>query len=343
MKTRRLRTAVALVIAAVLALTIAACGSDSSSSASSSDDTAAGGDSGDGMMDVKVTSIGYCNEVYLWWAQEKGIFTDNDLNVELVPAQGGAAGVAAIMSGAADFSFTNGYTALISLSQGFPLKFVSLAYESPAPGSPEVNSLIVRNDSGISSPQDLVGKRIGVNELGGINQIVTTVWLENEGVDPTQVSFVALPFNQLVPAVVGGQIDAAQASTSSITSDAANELTSLGDPYQEGPGVVEFAGYLTTDDFYSENPAAVEAFQASLDESISQINDPANVQEAYELAATNCNQDADVLASQAQNPYIATIDMDVLDEMAQTLVDQGILREKPDISEFVPEFAQRQS
>lgn len=341
MGSRRWRAGTALVLAALMTVAVGACGSDDDEAGAEAGggEAAGGGGDGGGLTPVRVTSIGYCNEIYLWWAQEHGIFEDHGLEVELVNSQGGAAGVAALMSGEVDFSFTNGYTALISLSQGFPLKFVSLAYESAPPGTDEVNSLIVQSDSGIESVQDLEGKRIGVNELGGINQIVTTVWLEKEGVDPEAVDFVALPIDQLPSAVANGQIDAAQVPAANVSADQSGEVTSLGDPYQEGPGVVEFAGYLTSEELFEENPETSEAFQASLTESIEQAFDPANADAAWQLAGENCNQDPEVLASQPQNTYRATIDMEVLDEMAQTLVDQGFLQEAPDISNFVPEFA----
>ncbi len=294
----------------------------------------------DELSPVRVTSIGFCNEVYLWWGQEHGIFADHGLDVELVPSQGGAAAVAAVMSEATDFAFTNGFTSLISLSQGFPLKFVSAAYESAPPGQPQVQGVWVSADSDIQSAEDLVDKRIGVNELGGINQIVTSQWLRAMGVDPKDVNFVALPLPQLAAAVADGQIDAAQVPIQNL-GESADVLRSLGDPYQDGPGRVLFAGYVTTQKWFEENADLAEAFHASLAESMEQIQSEEFSEAAFELAAANCNQDPEVLASLPQNPYTADVDVELLGSMGEMLVEEGLLREAPDISEFVPEFAQK--
>lgn len=337
MRIRRWKTGAAVAVAAALAAS--ACGS--SSTAGSTDTTMAGGQAGN--TAVKVTSIGYCNEIYLWWAQDKGIFEAHGLDVELVPSQGGAAGIAAIMSGAADFSFTNGFTALLSLSQGFPIQFTSGAYENAPAGTPATQGIWVTNDSGINSAQDLVGKKIGVNELGGINMIAAQVWLRGEGVDPKTVDFVALPMPQLGGAVTGGQIDAASIPLANITAEQASVLKSLDDPMQKGLGRVEFAGYLSSDDFMEDHADAAEKFQAAMAESIEQIQDPANVDAAFKMAGENCKQDPALLASQPQNPYDATISTEVLQQMGEVLVQEGQLKEVPSLDGFVPEFAQEKS
>lgn len=334
MKTRRWRKGSALAVAA--ALVLAACGG-------SDDDGAAAGPAeggSDGLSPAKVTSIGFCNEIYLWWGLEQGIYEDHGIDLELVPSQGGAAGIAAIMSGAADFSFTNGFTALISLSQGFPIQFVAGAYENAQAPDPGTQGIWVREDSDIDEVADLTGRSIAVNELGGINQIVAEVWLRENGVDPDEVDFVALPLPQIAPSVAGGQVDAGSSPIANIGADLDEDLISLGDPMQEGMGRLEFAGYLASDTFMEENAEVAEAFQAALAESIESMEAPENVDAAFALAGENCGQDPELLQSQAQNPYDATISVEVLEDMADVLVEGGYLQEAPGLDGFVPEFAQ---
>jgi NitT/TauT family transport system substrate-binding protein len=350
MRTRRRKRGSAFIaLAALLALVLAACGDDGDGDTSASATTAAGGTATTAAgatattvaaaTKVKVTSIGFCNEFYLWWAQEKGIFKANNLDVELVRSTGGAASIAAVMSGAADFGFANGYTTIISYSQGFPIRFVTLAYENAPPGGQPVNAVAVKASGAIKSPTDLVGKRIGVNELAGINQIVTSEWLKKKGVDPKSVNFVALPLAQLAGAVNGGQIDAAQIPITNVPAD--GSLTTLGDPYSDGPGKVQFAGYVVNKSFFDKNAAAAESFHKAIAESIKQTAVPANQTEKWALAAKNCNQDAARISTQPQNNFVATIDMANLDAMAATLVDQGYIREKPNLADLVPAFAKR--
>jgi len=290
---------------------------------------------------IKVTTLGLCNEVYLPWAQEKGIFEKHGLKVETVRTAGGAAGVAAIVSGSADFSFTNGYTAIISFSQNFPVRFVAGAYETPLPPKPEPNGLIVKADSPYREAKDLVGKRIGVNELGGVNQIATSAWLRKSGIDPKSVRFVALPFPELVPAVVQGRIDATQVPLQSIARQPPGTVRSLGDPFRLGLGKIVFAGYLTTKDFLDKNQPVVEAFQRALAESVKQVKDPANADAQFAVAAKYCNQDAALLSRMPQQEYEAFIDFETLRHMAETLVVEGPLQAAPNLEPFVPAFARK--
>src|SRR5690606_9175952 len=163
-------------------------------------------------------------------------------------------------------------------------------------------------DSEIQSAEDLNGKRVGVNEPSCINQIVNSQWLRAMGVDPRDVNFVALPLPQLGAAVADGQIDAAQIPIQNL-GESAESLRILGDPYQEGPGRVLFAGYVTTQKWFDDNADLAEAFHASLAESMEQIQSEEFSQAAFELAGANCNQDPEVLASLPQNPYTADIDV----------------------------------
>jgi ABC-type nitrate/sulfonate/bicarbonate transport system substrate-binding protein len=290
---------------------------------------------------VKVTTLGLCNEVYLWWGQDKGIFEKHGLKVETVRTAGGAAGVAAIISGSADFSFTNGYTAIISYSQNFPVRFIAGGYETPLPPKPEPNGVIVKADSPYREAKDLVGKRIGVNELGGVNQIVVSAWLRKNGIDPKSVKFVALPFPELVPAVLQGRLDATQVPLQSIARQPAGTVRSLGDPYRLGVGKIVFAGYLTTKDFLDRNQPVVEAFQRALAESVKQVKDPANAQAQFAVAAKHCNQDAALLARMPQQEYEAFLDFETLKKMAETLVVEGQLQAAPNLEPFVPAFARK--
>lgn len=335
-------------ILAMLAFGLAACGSDDDEGASTdtsepaaeepaAEEPAAEEPADEGPETVRVTTIGFCNEFYLWWAEEKGVFEEYGIQIEYVQTAGGSAGLAAIMSDSADFSFTNGFTALLSFSQGFPIRFVSGAYESTVAPTPPANGIGVQTDSDLQGPEDLVGKKVGVNELGGINQIMTSEWFRINGVDPQDVNFVALPFQELAPAVIDGSIDAAQIPAVNILSNP-EQLRSLGDPFQE-VGKVLFAGYLTTESYLAEHADAAEAFQAALSESVAAVKDPANADEAFAIAGERCNQDPEFLKNSPQQDYTADVDPALLTTMAELLIKEGQLREVPDIETLVPEFA----
>lgn len=353
MRIPRTRKIVATI--AALGLVAAACGGDDDSGATPAPETTAAadestdaddGDADDGDADeppapdedwptLRITSLALCNEIAVFWAIEKGIFEEFGVDVELVRSTGGSAGLAAVVGGSADLAFANTLSSILAYDQGFPIKYIASLYHVPEPPAPGVNALIVTADSDIQTAQDLVGARIGVNELGGINQLVTQNWLRVNGVDPTDVNFVALPFPELAPAVVAGRIDAAQLSASAALT-AGDAVRSIADPYQEGPGTLVFAGYLATDSFHDENQPLLEAFRDALVASVEDFRDD---DERFDVMAEYCPPDADSLRAQPETSYFIEVDFELFQRSAEILVEEGQLREMPDIEGLVPEWA----
>ena len=289
----------------------------------------------EGPTTVRVTSLGLCNEISVFWARDKGIFAANGIEVELVRTQGGAGSLAAIIGGSADAAFTNAFSTIIAYNQGFPISWIATAYNTTEEPLPVASAVIAGAPTGIQGPQDLVRKRIGVNELGGVNQIVTSVWLRKNGVDPTEVNFVALPFAELVPAVVSGRLDAAQVPLS-MAARAGDDVVILEDPYREGTGKVVFAGYVVTNDWLEANPDVARAFLASLEQANAEL---LATDERFEVMAANCPVPAVALANQAEQEFLAPVDFELMNKIAGILVDEGILGEAPDLNDLIPEWS----
>lgn len=289
----------------------------------------------EGPTTVRITSLGLCNEISVFWARDKGIFAANGIEVELVRTQGGAGSLAAIIGGSADAAFTNAFSTIIAYNQGFPISWIATAYNTTEEPLPVASAVIAGAATGIQGPQDLIRKRIGVNELGGVNQIVTSVWLRKNGVDPTEVNFVALPFPELVPAVVSGRLDAAQVPLS-MAARAGDDVVIMEDPYREGTGKVVFAGYVVTNDWLEENPDTARAFLASLEQANAEL---LATDERFEVMAANCPVPAVALANQAEQEFLAPVDFELMNKIAGILVDEGILREAPDLNDLIPEWS----
>ncbi|MER7166074.1 ABC transporter substrate-binding protein [Micromonospora sp. NPDC000207] len=295
-----------------------------------------GGDdaSADGTTKVSVTTFG-C-EIWNTWATSKGIYAKHGLEVELVRSGGGSAAVAAVLSGAADFGYVNGYTAINAYNTGFPIQMVSGANVNALPPAAPAQGVFVGKDSPITAPADLAGKKIAVNEANGINQIVTASWLKANGVEPESVSFVALPFAEQIPAVLGGRVDAAQLGYS-LLGDHNDSVRSLADPFVASEKVY-IATYVASKSFVADGDAA-ERFHEALKETTEQLEDPANTDESFQLLSECQKVPAETLAAQPQNALEPSLDMASLDRMSQQMVDLKLIQEKPDLGPFVAEFA----
>jgi len=320
------------LVAAATAVSVTACSPGADDPSEVDPNTPAG------PAALSVTTLGLCNEVVVYWAQEKGVFADHGLEVDLVRVQGGAAGLSALQSGEVDLTFIDPFVTMRAIDQGIDLEWVATAYETPTDPSNAMNSVAVKNGSPFVDAASLEGKKIGVNEIAGINQIVTSEWMRVNGADPSTVEFVALPFPDLAPAVAAGRIDAAQITEANMLPEL--DLVSLGNPYVAAGGgqPLVFAGYVAASDDAERRPEVFRSFQAALQESIEQIEEPGNEDARLAVESAACKRDVEALKALTSPPYIATVNTAALDRNAELMKREGLLENPPAASSYVPEF-----
>ena len=204
MKNKKL---ISLALALALGVTsMTACSvSESSSSASSKTSTAAkNGDFKYGEIDIPGKDGALCGApIYI--AYENGYFAEEGFDVNLISADfesrkiGLNNGTIPIVNG--DFQF------FPSIENGINVKVVDGLHEGCI-------KFAVKPDSDISSVEDLKGKKIGVDEIGGTPHQVASLWLENAGIsaDPSDGEVTFLPYsdgNLEFEALANGEIDVA--------------------------------------------------------------------------------------------------------------------------------------
>ncbi|WP_150267921.1 ABC transporter substrate-binding protein [Paenibacillus tepidiphilus] len=132
-------------------------------------------------------------------AYEKGFFAEEGLDVELVSGS-----MDAMKTGltTGEFTVTNGdFVWFTSIQQGLDLKVIGGLHHGCI-------KLVVPPGSSIKTAADLKGKRIGVDEIGGVPMAVSSVVLANAGLDPQKdVQWLAYPLDQLQEGVKKGEID----------------------------------------------------------------------------------------------------------------------------------------
>ncbi len=213
----KISRAASLILAASISLTACAgnSGSAGTSSASGSAQSAqasqsAASASAQGTKQYKYGKInipgkdGSLCGAPIYIAYEKGFFAEEGFDVNLISADtetrkiGLNNGTIPIVNG--DFQF------FPSIEEGVKVKVVDGLHKGCI-------TIVVPKNSTIKSAQDLKGKKIGVDEIGGTPFQVASVWLENHGVvakNNKEVTFV--PYNDgnlEVEAAEKGEIDAA--------------------------------------------------------------------------------------------------------------------------------------
>jgi ABC-type nitrate/sulfonate/bicarbonate transport system substrate-binding protein len=169
---------------------------------------------------------------------------------------GGPQALQALASRQTDIGGSAFYGAIAQLvGSGAQIKAVVPSYGSNEKSNSKV---VVLKDSGITSAQDLIGKKIAVNTLGANNEAVLDTWFDQEGLteeEQDRITLVPLPPLNTPEALGKGQVDAAVLSfigykTTAAQYDVAeltNDVEVVGQPYAGG-------GLTLRTEFIERNP-----------------------------------------------------------------------------------------
>ena len=133
-------------------------------------------------------------------AKEKGYFSDQNLEIEIIAPADPSAPPKLVAAGQADLAVSYQPQLHLQLTQGLPLIRVGTLVATP------LNCLLVLENGPIKTPQSLSGKKIGFS-VAGVEEILLSAILEKYGVKIEDVELVNVNFS-LSPSLMSGQVDA---------------------------------------------------------------------------------------------------------------------------------------
>ncbi|MBQ0826607.1 ABC transporter substrate-binding protein [Streptomyces tagetis] len=266
MKSPIMRRRTALAGAAGLALSLSACGSGGS--------TAGGGSpSSKKPVTVQAGFIPVIDVAALYLGQQQGLFSDHGLKLDIKTGQGGAALVPPVVSGQYQFAFSNVVSVLAARSKGLPLKIIAAGSNSTGVDGKDVTMIRVREDSPIRTAADLEGRKVSVNTLNNLLQMLGEVAVTAARGNPDKVKFVELPFPDAVTALKKGDIDAMVTAEPFDTIAAQNGTRVIASPYLEmSDGSLTTSVYFTSEDQLKKNPGLFTRLKAAIDASLTYAN-----------------------------------------------------------------------
>jgi sulfonate transport system substrate-binding protein len=156
----------------------------------------------------------------------------------------------AFRAGEVDISAGGDIPGISGLVGGTPVCII--AYQAPIP---EAEAVLVRSDSTIQSPQDLVGKKVAVNRGGWGEHLLLRV-LDEANVPKEQVERVYLSPTDALPAVTQGHIDAWSVWDPNV---AIAEVEHALRPIASGEAASHYGIYVVNTDILSRKPALVRS------------------------------------------------------------------------------------
>lgn len=318
-------------VAAICAITLAACGGGQAG--------AAGGEA-DSLTHVKVAfNPGTVLQLYAGLSHD--IFEKHGLDLELIQFESGAAANAAYASGDVDLGYA-----------GIPGVFAA----NIASGNTRVfmvdnegwdaGGLVAGPNSGVESVKDLEGKSVGT-VIGTTSWMALMTALEAEGVDASAVDIQNVGPTAWVPALNQGDVDAIWGWAPLIYTmeDGGGQIVATDSEYVLNPLLWQARG-----PYIDENPDVIAAFIAAYQEAAPYVEerDPSFIDTMEEFTGADRNEvektvDAiklldveDYLA--VDSPYSFVNDeglKTILEQWLAVLTENEILQEEPDLDNLI--------
>jgi NitT/TauT family transport system substrate-binding protein len=255
---RRLRAHVVVVALVAAGLLASGCGEEGAGGAAP--------ENGRTELTVQLVPLYEVAPVHL--GIKKGFFADENLELEIQTAQGGAEAIPQVIGESVDVGFSNTPSLLSAAERGLPVELVA-----PAGGSPRARegkedtdqgAVMVKKDSPIRTYADLAGKTVAVNTLGNVLDVTLNAALEERGIDHSHVQYLEVPFPDMLAALDAGRVDAVFVTPPFETIAKAGEYRAVGFPFMDVRPDLVFAGYFVSRQWAAENPAVLARFLAAL-------------------------------------------------------------------------------
>ena len=239
------------------------CSSSGSSGSTSSGSSASPSSAKLEQSSITVGALPVVDSAGLYLANKLGYFKQQGLTVKIDPVTQSTQAIPDMLHGTIAIIGGANYVSFIEAQAKGTAQFKVVAEGVTC--KPNTFGVAVLPSSGITKPADLAGKTVAVNLTNNIQTLTLNAVLKADGVDPSKVKYVVIPFPNMVTALKAKQVDAISAVEpflgGALAADGAKQAVSSCD----GPTAnMPMSGYLATSAWTQKNPNTAKAFQTAL-------------------------------------------------------------------------------
>lgn len=310
-------------IAGLLALSLAGCGGSAPNEAKPVTS---------GPIKVGVIPVADFAPVYV--AFEEGYFSDAGLDVEIQVIQNAASIAPSVLNGQLQFGASAVTPFLAAAQKGLPIKAVANAADVATSKESDVSALVVAKGSGITRPSELENKTVAVNALSSIVHVVAAKVIKDDGGDPSKVTFVAMPFPDMMTALEQGRIDAASVVEPFATIAESNGGTAIARPYTDSftKGTTSSL-FFSSNAYLEKNPEIAAKFSAALAKGSKAASERPEL--VREVLVKYGKLDPAIASKTSLPGYGENVDPEALAHIATVMQDLGFLPGPVDAAKLI--------
>lgn len=323
----------AVTLSAASALALAACGQGSPSAPAGS--TVASGSGAANLTKITLGVLPITDVAPIYLGQKQGIFEKHGLELDIQIAQGGAAILPAVTTGEYVIGYSNVVSLLIAQDKGLPIKVVFNGSSSTNKPGADVTEVAAKPDKGIASAKDLVGKKVAVNALNNFADITIRNSVKKAGGDPSQLSFVEIPYPQMPAAIDRGDVDAAWTTEPFRTQILESGGKIVASPMTDMAQNFDSAFFFTSQQSLTDKADVIAKFRTALAESFDYTN--ANEAAFREIIQDYAKVTPDLAKKVVMSKWNNKINQDALKTLGAAAKEFGVISKEPDIAGLLAE------
>jgi putative hydroxymethylpyrimidine transport system substrate-binding protein len=268
------------------------------------------------------------DHVPIYVAQQQGLFAKHGLEVELITPADPNDPLKLVAAGKYPFAVNYQPSVTIARSQDLPVKAIGVLVEHP------LNTISFLKKSGIKTPADLKGKKIGY-AVAPLDVILFETIARKAGLNKDDYELINIGFN-ITPTLLAGKVDAViGAYWNYEINELALEGVEAGYLPLEKHGVPDFYElvFITNDSFLAKSPETVKHFMQAMQEALKFTKaNPDEALAAYLKANPDVRKELDERAFRDTLPMFATTQKQSAEKWARFADfahENGLISKKP--------------
>lgn len=283
---------------------------------------------------IRVSTIPIIDVAPLHVAMQKGFFAAEGIEVDTTPTQGGAAGIPALAAGQVQIAFSNVISMILGSKQGLGFELIA-AGSNTGDAPPDLAGIVAKKGTAFRTGKDLEGKRLAVNTRNNIIWLYARAWVKATGGNPDAVTYLEVPFPQMIDAVRGDRVDAAFLVEPFLSAGLAGDLQLVGWPYNTVQKRIPVAQYAASKRYIEQNPQLIERWVRAYNQGVDWTNANRGTPELAGIIASYTRMAPEQIVKLALPPYEKTVDPAALVPVVELMRSNGMLEGPFDIKSML--------